>query len=32
VSSDKFFGDLDKLKGKIDAMAQEGPSEKMVKK
>jgi len=32
VSPDKFFSDLDKLKAKIDAMAQEGPKEKVVKK
>jgi hypothetical protein len=32
VSSDKFFGDLGKLKAKIDAMAQEGPAEKVAKK
>jgi hypothetical protein len=31
VSSDKFFGDLNKLKASIDAMAQEGPKEKMNK-
>lgn len=31
VSADEFFGDLRSLKGKIDAMAQEGPKEKMVK-
>ena len=28
VSSDEFFGALDKLRAKIDAMAQEGPKEK----
>ena len=32
VSSDEFFGDLRSLKAKIDAMAQEGPKEKMVNK
>ena len=31
VSSDEFFGDLDKLRVKIDVMAQEGPKEKMAK-
>jgi hypothetical protein len=31
VSSDEFFGDLRNLKIKIDAMAQEGPKEKIVK-
>jgi hypothetical protein len=31
VSSDEFFGDLGKLRAKIDAMAQEGPKEKMIK-
>ena len=31
VSPDEFFGDLDKLKAKIDATAQEGPKDKMVK-
>ena len=31
VSSDEFFGDLYKLRTRIDAMAQEGPKEKMVK-
>jgi hypothetical protein len=31
VPSDEFFGDLDKLRTKIDTMAQEGPKEKMVK-
>jgi len=31
VSSDEFFGDLYKLKEKVNAMAQEGPKEKMVK-
>ncbi len=30
VSSDEFFGDLEKLRAKIDVMAQEGPKEKMV--
>lgn len=30
VSSDEFFGDLAKLRAKIDVMAQEGPKEKMV--
>ncbi len=32
VPSDEFFGGLDSLKVKIDAMAQEGPKEKMVEK
>jgi hypothetical protein len=31
VPSDEFFGDLDKLRARIDAMAQEGPKEKGVK-
>jgi len=31
VSSDEFFGDLGKISIKIDAMAREGPQEKMVK-
>jgi hypothetical protein len=31
VPSDEFFGDLDKLRASIDAMAQEGPKEKMNK-
>jgi len=31
VSSDEFFGDLKSLKTKIDALAQEGPKEKIVK-
>jgi len=30
-SPDPFFGDLAKLRAKIDAMAQEGPKEKMIK-
>jgi len=30
VSSDEFFGDLYKVKAKIDAMAQEGPKEEVV--
>ncbi len=32
VSSDEFFGGLHKLRAKIDAMAREGPKEKMVEK
>ena len=28
---DEFFGDIGKLRTKIDAMAQEGPKEKMIK-
>jgi hypothetical protein len=32
VSPGEFFGDLGKLKARIDAMAQEGPEEKIVKK
>jgi hypothetical protein len=32
VSTEEFFGDLDKLKARIDAMAQESPKEKGVKK
>jgi hypothetical protein len=31
VSTDEFFGDLDKLRTRVDAMAQEGPKEKGVK-
>ena len=31
VSSDEFFGDLYKLREKVNALAQEGPKEKMVK-
>ncbi len=31
ASPDEFFGDLDKLRARIDAMAQEGPKEKTVK-
>jgi uncharacterized membrane protein len=31
VSTDEFFGDLDKLRARIDAMAQEGPKEREVK-
>ncbi len=31
VSPDEFFGDLDKLRARIDAAAQEGPKKKMVK-
>jgi hypothetical protein len=31
VSTDEFFGDLDKLRARVDAMAQEGPKEKGVK-
>jgi hypothetical protein len=32
VSSEEFFGNIGKLRTKFDAMAQEGPQEKMVKK
>jgi multisubunit Na+/H+ antiporter MnhC subunit len=32
VSPDRFFSDLDTLKARIDAMAQEGPIEKVAKK
>ena len=32
VSPNEFFGDLDKLRARIDAMAQEGPKEKKIKK
>jgi hypothetical protein len=31
VSPDEFFGELDKLRGKIHTMIEEGPQEKMVK-
>jgi hypothetical protein len=30
VSANEFFGDLDKLRARIDAMAQEGPKEKKI--